>query len=147
MIDKIKQLRDETGASIGEIRKALEESDGFVDKARGILSRQWEAIAAKKAEREVRAGVIDAYVHANGRIGVLVELWCETDFVARHPAFRQAAHNFAMHIAAMAPPDTEVLLTQEFIRDPTRKVGDIVKELVGKFGENVKIGNFARFEL
>ena len=147
MIDKIKQLRDETGASIGEIRSALEESAGDEVKARKFLADKLGAIADKKSSREVRAGVIDAYVHSNGRIGAMVELLCETDFVARNPDFRRLAHDLAMHIAAMAPERAEDLLGQDSIHQPGRPIGDIVREAIGKFGENIKIGSFTRCEL
>lgn len=147
MIDQIKQLREETGASIGEIRSALAESGGDRDRAREILARKLGVIAEKKAGREVRAGVVDAYIHSNGRIGVLVELQCETDFVARNPEFRKLAHDLAMHIAAMAPGDVDELAFQDSIHQPGKPIGEIVREAIGKFGENIKIGNFSRFEL
>ena len=147
MIGKVKQLREETGASLGEIQSALASSGGDMEQARAILSEKLGAIAAKKAGRETKAGVVDAYVHSNGKLGVLLELHSETDFVARNPEFRQLAHDLSMHIAAMAPADTDELAGQEFIRDPKKKVGDLVKEAVGKFGENIKVGNFTRFEL
>ncbi len=147
MIDKIKQLREETGASLGEIQSALASSGEDMAQARTILSEKLGAIAARKANRETKAGVIDAYVHSNGKLGVLLELHSETDFVARNPEFRQLAHDLSLHVAAMAPADGEELAEQEFVRDPRKKVGDLVKEAVGKFGENIKVGNFARFEL
>ncbi|MDP3727173.1 MAG: elongation factor Ts [bacterium] len=147
MIEKIKQLRDETGASLGEIRSALASSGGDLARAKTLLAEKLGAIAAKKSGREVKAGVVDAYVHSNGRIGVLLELHCETDFVARNPEFRHLAHELAMHVAAMAPANAEELAGQEFIRDPGKKAGDLVREAVGKFGENIQIGNFTRFEL
>ena len=147
MIDKIKQLRDDTGASIGEIRAALADSGGDLSKAKTRLAEKLGAIAEKKASREVKAGIVDAYVHSNGKLGVLLELYCETDFVARNPEFRQLAHDLAMHVAAMAPAGVEALNKQEFIRDPSKKAGDLVREAIGKFGENIKIGNFTRFEL
>ena len=114
MLDKIKLLREETGASIGEIRSALEESGGDLTRAREAMKRKFGAMAEKKASREVKAGVIEAYVHSDGRLGALVELLCETDFVARHEDFRRAAHDIAMHIAAAAPADSQILLEQEF---------------------------------
>ena len=147
MIGKVKQLREETGASLGEIQSALASSGGDMEQARAILSEKLGAIAAKKAGRETKAGVVDAYVHSNGKLGVLLELHSETDFVARNPEFRQLAHDLSMHIAAMAPADTNELAGQEFIRDPQKKVGDLVREAIGKFGENIKVGNFTRFEL
>lgn len=147
MLEKIKQLRDETGASIGEIRAALAESGGEVTKAKEALRKKLGAIAERKVSRSVGAGVVDAYVHSNSRIGVLLEFYCETDFVARNAEFRALAHDIAMHIAAMAPADADALNAQEYIKDPSRRIGDIVRESIGKFGENIKIGNFARFEI
>lgn len=147
MLEKIKQLRDETGASIGEIRAALAESGGEVPKAKEALRKKLGAIAERKISRNVGAGVVDAYVHSNNRIGVLLELYCETDFVARNTEFRALAHGISMHIAAMAPADADALNAQEYIKDPSRRIGDVVRESIGKFGENIKIGNFVRFEI
>ncbi|OHA08679.1 MAG: hypothetical protein A3B37_01890 [Candidatus Sungbacteria bacterium RIFCSPLOWO2_01_FULL_59_16] len=146
-MEKIKQLREETGASFGEIRIALEESGGDAERARELLAGRLGAIAEKKASREVRAGVVDAYIHANSRIGVLLELYCETDFVARNSEFRALAHELAMHVAAMAPSDRKELEAQPYIRDPDRSVRDLINTAIGTFGENIKIGEFARFEL
>lgn len=147
MIDKIRELREATGASIGEVRLALTESEGDMARAREILAGKLGAVADKKSSREVRAGVVDAYVHGNGRIGAMIELQCETDFVARNTEFKRLAHDLAMHIAAMAPKDAEMLETQDSIREPGRLVRDIIREAIGKFGENIKIGNLIRFEL
>lgn len=147
MIERIRRLREETGASIGEIRSALQEGGGDENRAREILHDRFGALAERVRSRAVRAGVVDAYVHANGRIGALVELQCETDFVARNPEFRKLAHHLAMHIAAMAPQHAEDLLEQDSIHQPGKHVGDLLREAVGKFGENIRIGNFARFEL
>lgn len=147
MIDKIKQLRDETGASIGHIRAALQESGGDVEGARERLSKKFGALAQKKSEREVHSGVIDAYIHSNGHIGAMIELQCETDFVARNPEFKALAHEIAMQISAMAPKDVSELLGQEYIKDATKTIQDLVHEAVGKFGENIKVRSFARLEL
>lgn len=147
MIDKIKRLRDETGASIGEIRAALHESNGDMAAAKIRLAEKLGAIADKKSGREVRSGAVDAYLHSNGRIGAMVELLCETDFVARNPEFKRLAHDIAMHIAAMAPEHPEALEGQDSIHQPGKSVGDLIREAIGKFGENIKIGNFTRFEL
>lgn len=147
MIDQIKQLREETGVSIGEIRAALAESRGDVGRARELLAGKLGAIAEKKSGREVRSGVVDAYIHSNARIGALVELQCETDFVARNPEFRNLAHDLAMHIAAMAPERAEELAEQDSIHQPGKPIGEIIREAIGKFGENIKVGNFVRFEL
>lgn len=147
MIEHVKQLREETGASMGAIQAALQEAGQDVAKAREILRTKLGAIADKKADREVKAGIVDAYIHGNGRIGVLIEVFCETDFVSRNPKFRELAHDIAMHIAAMAPTDHKALEAQEFIRDAKRTIGDLVREAVGTFGENIRIGNFSRYEL
>ena len=147
MLEKIRILRRESGASLAEVRSALAESGGDISRAKELLREKLGAIAEKKSHREVRAGVVEAYVHSNGRIGVLMELHCETDFVARNPEFRKLAHDLAMHIAAMAPQDAETLVQQEFIRDPSKKVDEVVRQAIGVFGENIKIGNFVRFEL
>ena len=147
MIEALKQLREETGASIGQIRAALAESGDNIERARDILKTKLGAIADKKASREVKAGLVDAYIHQNGRIGAMIELQCETDFVARNPKFKELAHDLALHIAAMAPQDRTELEEQEFVRDPSRRIGELVKEAIGTFGENIQIGNFTRFEL
>lgn len=147
MLEKIKQLRDETGASLSEIRAALHEAGEDLSRAKELLKQKLGAIAERKVAREVKTGIVDAYVHGNGRVGALVELLCETDFVALNPNFRQLAHELAMQIAAAAPADRRELESQEYIRDPARRVGDIVREAAGKFGENIKIGTFHRLEL
>jgi len=104
-------------------------------------------VAAKKTERETKAGVIEAYIHSNKKMGVLVELRSETDFVARNPEFETLAHDIAMHIAASAPESTNDLLSQPFIKDMSVTIGDKVKEAIQKFGENVEISRFERFML
>lgn len=102
-IEKIKQLREETAAGMMDVKRALEESGGDIDGARRVLRERGQAIAAKKSSRETHEGLIEAYVHFNGRIGVLVEVNCETDFVARTPEFREFARNVALHVASMNP--------------------------------------------
>jgi len=144
---QIKELREKTGAGISDIKKALEESGGDEVKAFVIIERNFGNIADKKSSRETQAGIVDAYIHSNSRIGVLVELFCETDFVANNLAFKTLTHDIAMHIAAMNPWDTALLLAQPFIKDENKTVGDIINEAIGKFGENIKIGKFVRFEL
>ena len=103
-IEKIKQLREETAAGMMDVKRALEETDGDVDGARKVLRERGQAIAAKKSSREATEGLIDAYIHFNGRVGVLVEVNCETDFVARTPEFKEFARNVALHVASMKPP-------------------------------------------
>ena len=144
---QIKILRDKTGAGVSDIKTALEQAGGDLGRAEAIIAEQLGTGAGKRSGRETGAGVVDAYIHSNGRIGALAELWCETDFVARNPGFRTLAHDIAMQIAATAPADEEALLFSPFIKDEAKTVGDLVKEAGGRFGENIKIGKFIRFEL
>jgi elongation factor Ts len=158
----VKELREATGAGVMDAKRALEEAGGDMKRAAEILRERGIAAAAKRAGRETRQGVIEAYIHAGGRIGVLVELNCETDFVANTPEFRQLAKDIAMQIAAMNPlvvtpdertpemegPDEEVvLLKQPFIRDTSKTIDDLVKEVIARTGENVRVSRFVRFEL
>ncbi len=147
MIDKIRELRAKTGASIGEIRQALEEASGDLEEAYGRLAERLGAIAESKRGRTLRSGVVDAYVHSDGRIGVLIEVQCETDFVARNPRFREFVHTLTLHIAAMNPADVTGLLNQEFVKDPSRRVSQVLDEAIGTFGENIAVKQFSRFEL
>ena len=168
----VKELREQTGAGIMAAKRALQEAEGNMAKASAILQQQGLARAEKKAGREASQGLIEPYVHGN-RIGVLVEVDCETDFVARTQEFRTLAHDLAMQIAASAPryispkaiPDdvlaeaTErldnekqatqelTLLAQPFIKDPKVTVEDVVKAAIGKLGENIIIRRFSRIEL
>jgi len=157
--NQIKELREKTGAGISDVKKALEESGGDMDKAEKWIERKLGNAAVKKAGRETRAGLVDAYIHSNGRIGALVEIFCETDFVARNPAFKEFVHDIAMHIAAMhllsSSPDAaegdevdfQTLLEQPFVKDQSKTVEQVLNEAIGRFGENIKIGKFVRFEL
>lgn len=146
-IETIKELRDSTGFSFNEIKKALDEAGG--DKARAIevLRAHGVKVAEKKAMRSTGQGMVEAYIHSNKRVGVLVELLCETDFVARNPLFSQLAHELAMHIAAMDPQDGRELLGQPYIRDQDLSVEQLVAQYIAKLGENIKIGKFSRLQL
>lgn len=146
MLEKIKELREKTGAGIMEAKKALEEAGGDMTKAEAVIRERGLAKAAKKTDREVKSGVVYAYSH-QGRIGVLVELLCETDFVAKNEEFVALAKEIAMQIASMDPESVEVLLDQEYVRDGSLKISDLVKNLIGKIGENMQIARFSRFEL
>lgn len=141
----IKSLRDETGFSFAQCKKALEESGGDKTKALASLKSQGEAIAQKKSDRAQNAGVVSAYVHGTGSIGAMVILSSETDFVAKNPDFKALAYDLAMHIAAQAPQDVPALLSEPFIKDPAKTVGDLITEAVQKFGENISISRFERF--
>ncbi|MBK6319713.1 MAG: elongation factor Ts [Dehalococcoidia bacterium] len=159
----IKELREATGAGVMDAKRALEEAAGDMAKAKGILREKGMAAAAKRSDRETSNGVVEAYIHAGGRIGVLVEVNCETDFVANTEDFRGLARSVAMQIAAMSPAviskddperekhegtDAEVcLLSQPFIRDSSRTIEALVQDAVAKTGENIRIRRFTRFEL
>ncbi|MFN8617262.1 MAG: elongation factor Ts [Dehalococcoidia bacterium] len=161
--EQIKALREETGAGVMDAKRALEAANGDAAKARAILREQGIAAAAKRSERETSNGVVEAYIHAGGRIGVLVEVNCETDFVANTEDFRTLARNVAMQIAAMNPmvvskddpdrgkhegTDEEVcLMDQAFIRDSSRTISHLVQDAVAKTGENIRVRRFTRFEL
>ena len=142
----IAKLRLETGAGVMDCKKAIDESDGDYEQAKKILSVNAQAIAKKKAERSAKQGLIECYCHS-GKIGVVLELNCETDFVARNDEFKALAKDLAMQIASMNPKDVDELLAEEFIKDPSVKVKDLVEQLIGKVGENIQIKRFIRYEL
>lgn len=159
---QIKELRDQTGAGIMDAKRALEDAAGDMKAATQALMEKGLASAAKRAGRDAAEGVIEAYIHTGSRVGSLVELNCETDFVARTPEFKALARDLAMQVAAMNPryvdrdsvPDDveeisedEILLDQMYIRDNSVKVADLVTELIAKVGENVKVGRIERFAL
>jgi elongation factor Ts len=159
----IKELREATGAGVMDAKRALDEAGGDIKKATVIIREKGIAAAAKRSDRETGQGVVEAYIHGGGRIGVIVELNCETDFVANTPDFRDLARSIAMQVAAMNPkvvsveqrtddmaglPDSEVvLLSQPFIKESSRTIGDLVNDVIAKTGENVRVGRFSRFEL
>jgi elongation factor Ts len=146
-IELLKKLRNETLVSIAECRKALEESNNDYKKALDVLRKSGLEKAAKKSDREVSQGLIEAYVHQSGRVGVLVEILCETDFVALTDVFKELAHEVAMQITAMNPKDVKELLTQEYIRDNSKTIEILVKEAIAKLGENIVIKRFQRLEI
>lgn len=146
-MEQIKQLREETNVSVMECKNALEEAGGDMKKALEILKEKGKAKALKKAGREAKQGLVEAYIHNNGKIGVVLELNCETDFVARNEDFKALAHDIAMHIAAIAPKDKEELLQQPFIKDEKQKIEDLINGAIAKLGENIRIGEFSRLEI
>ena len=146
-ISLLKQLRAETAASIADCRKALEESNGNYQKAIVWLQKHGIEKAEKKAERVTGQGLIESYIHQDGRIGAMVSVLCETDFVARTSEFKSLAHEIAMQVAAMNPKDVESLLKQEYIRDGSKTIEQLVKETIAKLGENIVIKEFKRFEI
>jgi len=192
MLDKIKKLREQTGAGMVDIKKALEESNGDEAKAIEILRKRGKEKALKKSERTTQEGVVVSYIHSNKKVGAIIKLLCETDFVAKNEEFGKLAQDIAMHITAMNPkyikpedvpaeivdkekeiwieqlknegksenlmPNILVgkekkfreelsLMTQPFVKNPDQTIGDLVKEKIGKIGENIQVGKFYRIEL
>jgi elongation factor Ts len=146
-IELLKKLRNETLVSIADCRKALDEAKNDYKKALEILRKNGLEKAAKKANRETRQGIVESYIHQNGRVGALVEVSCETDFVARTDIFKNLVHEIGMQIAAMNPKDVKVLLAQEYIRDASRTIESMIKEVIAKLGENIVVKRFQRFEV
>ncbi len=161
-VEQIKALRELTGAGIMDCKRALEQADGDLESAQRVLRVMGIASAAKKASRETNEGLVESYIHSGGRIGALVELNCETDFVARTDDLKDLAHNIAMQVAAMSPiyvdegdipddddqnPQEVCLLQQAFIRDQSVTIQDLLGEAIGKIGENIRVRRFARFAL
>ncbi|MEK7560880.1 MAG: translation elongation factor Ts [Patescibacteria group bacterium] len=189
---QIKDLRERTGAGIADVKKALEECGGDMEKAEKRISERLGGIAGKKAGRATGAGLVESYIHSDGRVGAMIELFCETDFVARNPSFKELAHDIVMHITAMRPVyqaldavptdiwDAEkrrfeeetramgkppaitqqivegklkahfapmALLDQPFVKDQDKTIRDVINEAIGRFGENIKIGRWARLGL
>ncbi len=171
--EQVRALRDKTGAGIMDSKRALESAGGDIDKATELLRQQGLARAGKKSDRSANQGLVEPYIHGGGRIGALVEINCETDFVARTPDFQTLAHDVAMQVAAIPPryvsvdevPESDipalekefgtkdeafrqvVLLEQTFIKDAKKTINDLVKEGIAKLGENIVVRRFARFEL
>ncbi|MEK7124971.1 MAG: elongation factor Ts [Patescibacteria group bacterium] len=146
-MDKVKSLREETGLSLAAIKKALDEAGGDRAKAREALKSLGASMAANKASRQVKEGVVEAYIHTNRKVGALAELLCETDFVARNEEFRALAHDIAVHIAAMKPADADELLAQPYVKDPAITVQELIQRSIGKLGENIQVGKLVVFEL
>ena len=161
-VDLVKELREQTGAGVMDCRKALLETNGDMERALQVLKQRSLYLAGEKSGRSVTQGIIEAYIHAGRRIGAMVEVNCETDFVARTDEFKELAHYLAMQVAAQDPqfisgeevpkgtdiePQAACLLLQPYIKDPNRSVQDIITETIAKVGENIKVSRFARFEL
>jgi elongation factor Ts len=161
--EDVKRLRELTNAGVMDCKRALDEADGNVERAVEILKERGVASAAKKADRATSQGMVDSYIHAGGRIGVLVEVNCETDFVARTDTFKQLVHDIAMQIAgipttqaitedelpahAEGSPEETVLMKQTFIRNSSQTIEQLVQEAIAQTGENIRVRRFARFEL
>src|SRR5258708_10702235 len=144
---QIKKVKEVTGAGVMRVKKVLEEVKGDEGKAIEILRKEGFEKASKKGERITSQGIVSSYIHHSKKVGVLVELLCETDFVARNELFEELGINIALQIASMNPKDVKELEGQDFIKDTSKKITDLVKEVIAKTGENIKIGKFARIEL
>lgn len=161
-INRVKELRDQSGAGIMDCRNVILETEGDMEKALQLLKERSLVKVAKKRGRLTSQGLIETYVHIGGRIGAMVEVNCETDFVARTDEFKSLAHNLAMQIAAMSPQfisqeeapegtmvedETACLLLQSYIKNQTMTIQDVINETIAKVGENIKVSRFARFEI
>ena len=159
---QVKELRELTHAGVMECKNALDEAEGDIPKATAILKERGFARAEKRSERETSQGLVECYTHAGGRIGSMVEVHCETDFVARTDEFKNPAHDLAMQVAATGPlaitqedlpddaegdPAEACLMLQPFIKDASRTVDELVKEVIATTGENIRVTRFSRFEL
>lgn len=144
--EDIQKLRDMTGAGVMECKRALEEAGGNLEKATALLRVQGLAKTEKRMGRETGAGLITSYVHAE-RIGVLLDLRAETDFVVHSDPFRELAKNLAMHIAAANPENNEALLKQPYVRDESQTIEAVIKSVIARVGENITVHAFSRLEL
>lgn len=141
----LKKLREETQASVSDCRQALEETDNNYEKAREWLKKRSLERADKKSDRTTSQGLIEAYIHQGGKVGALVEVLCETDFVAKTDEFRTLTREIGMQIAAMNPENIELLLKQEYIRDSSVTIEQMIKGAIGRLGENISVKRFVRF--
>lgn len=146
-IEDIKKLRKVIGASVMDCKRSLEDCGGDLKKAQTQLKEKALAKSEKKLGRETTQGVVEAYVHAGAKVGVLIKLACETDFVARNPEFLDLAHEIAMQAAAMNPQSAKELLGQPYIRQPETKIETLIKQAIAKFGENIKVVELVRLEI
>ena len=145
--DNITKLRDATGAPVMRVKEVLEEQGGDEKKAEKILKKEGFEKAAKRKDKETNQGIVSVYSHHSGKVVGIIELLCETDFVARNDLFKDLAHDLAMQVASMNPKNEKELLKQDYIKDSSKKVSDLVNEVVAKTGENVKVGRLYRMEL
>ena len=146
-IKNIKELREETGAGVLDVKEALEKHKGDLDKARKELMKKGAAKAAKKQERTAGDGLIHSYIHAGGKIGSMVHLACETDFVAKTEDFQKLAHEIALQVAAEEYKNIKELLDADYVRDPEKKMSDLITEVTAKVGEKIELKNFCRFSV
>ncbi len=143
----IKKLRNETGAGVMRVKNVLEEVKGDEKKALEILKKEGFEKVAKREGRETGQGIVVSYIHHSEKVGVLLEILCETDFVAKNELIETLGKEVALQIASMNPKDVKELESQDFIKEPSKKISDLVKEVIAKTGENIKIGKFVRYEI
>ncbi len=141
----IKALRDRTGAGMMDCKRALEDAGGDMDKGEELVKARGLAKAEKKSDRETKEGYIASYVHTNNKIASMVEILCETDFVARNPEFQTMAREVAMQVVSMDPKTVDELLAQEYLRNPSITIETLVKQLSGKIGEKFVVSRFVRY--
>ena len=142
----IQKLREETGAGVMDCKRALEEAGGDLDLAKKLIEKKGLVKAEKKAGRATGAGILESYIH-NGRVGVLLELRCETDFVAHSEPVKALVHDLALHISAINPESIEDLLKQPYVKDESKTVEEVIKGVIAKVGENLKVARFARYQV
>jgi elongation factor Ts len=145
-IDKVKKLRNQTGVSIMDCKKALEDAGGDMEKATQILKKLGKDFAKNRIERETKEGLIDSYIHQGGKIGVMVELNCESDFVARSDDFKELAHELCLQIAANTLEEVS-LLEQPWIKDESKTIQELINDYIAKFGENITVKRFIRYQI
>lgn len=146
-VDTIKKLREETGTGVLDVKKALESADGDYDKAKTDLKKKGLAKAKKKIGREANDGLVHAYIHTGGKVGSLVMIACETDFVAKTDEFQKLCHEVAMQIASGEYKNVKDLVKAPYVRDESTTIDDLVKETIAKLGENIEIKDFKRFSI
>lgn len=145
-IEKIKTLREETGVSFAECKKALDRASGDIEAAKVVLKELGKEFAEKKKERAVGQGIIDSYIHQNKKVGALIELRCETDFVAKSEGFQNLAHEICLQIAAMDPEEIPIL-EQPWIKDGAKTIKDLINEEIARSGENISVGKCVRLTI
>ena len=147
LIELVKKMRAELGLSLMDIKAAVVEAGGDEAKAKQILKEKGLKKAEKKAERDTKEGRVFVYGHATGKMAAMVQVLCETDFVAKGDDFQNLGKDLVLHVAAMGPKDKKELLAQEFVKDPTKTIDVMIKDVVAKLGENIQIGEFVKYEI
>ncbi len=145
-IDQIKKLRNVTGVSLMKCKEALEKANGNIEEAREVLKKQGQEFARNRLDRKTKEGIIESYIHAGKKVGVMIELQCESDFVARSDGFQKLAHEICLQVAAVSSQDIP-LLEQPWIKNTKRTIKDLINDYIMKFGENVSLKQFIRYEL